>query len=248
MVLNTSGKQRRYGHQNIKLDTGNEVILPSECEKLLGVHVSQNLKWDQHIRLHRHSVAQVLTARLNALQKLSQYACFKTRKMVANGIFLSSLIYTIQLWGGSNQSLISCLQVIQNKAARFVAKQGPRTPIRTLLHQCGWLSVKQLAIYHNCLTVYKIRQHSKPVYFKERFGGVMNHEIEDPISSRTRLNSTGGIRLQMNRNQSDLEKQSFVNNSVKSWNSLPIEIRQCTSVPSFKRSLREWILQNVSIQ
>ena len=124
MVLNTSEKHRRYGHQNIKLDTGNEIIHPSECEKLLGVHVSQNLKWDQHIRLHRNSVAQALTTRLNALQKVSQYACFKTRKMVANGIFLSSLIYTIQLWGGSNQSLISCL-VIQNKAARFVAKQGP---------------------------------------------------------------------------------------------------------------------------
>ena len=168
--------------------------------------------------------------------------------MVANGIFLSSLIYTIQLWGGSNQSLISCLQVIQNKAARFIAKQGSRTPIKTLLHQCGWLSVKQLVVYHNCLTVYKIRHYSKPAYLKERFGGVINHAIQDPISSRTRLNSTGGIRLQMQRNQSDLEKQSFVNNSVKSWNSLPMEIRQCKSIPSFKRSVREWILQNISVQ
>ena len=121
----------------------------------------------------------------------------------------------IQLWGGSNQSLISCLQVIQNKVAPFVSKHGLLTPIRTLLPQCGWLSVKQLAVYHNCLSVYKIRQYFKPVYLIEQFGGLIDHEIEDSISSRTRLHSTSALRLHMNRNQSELEKQSFVNYIVK---------------------------------
>ena len=247
MILQTEQRHRRLIDQNIKLNTGNEIISPSECEKLLGAYVSQNLKWDQHVKLHSESAIRVLSTRLNALYKVSQFASFKTRKMVANGIFSSSLIYMIQLWGYSSQSLINCLQILQNKAARFITKQGIRTPVKTLLQQCGWLSVQQLVVYHNCLSVYKIKYHSKPAYFSDRFGGIA-HDDEDPVSRRTRLSLTDGIRLQGYRIRSNLEKQSFVYNSINSWNSLPPQIRQSMSMASFKRNLREWILQTIPIR
>ena len=247
MILQTEQRHRRLIDQNIKLNTGNEIISPSECEKLLGAYVSQNLKWDQHVKLHSESAIRVLSTRLNALYKVSQFASFKTRKMVANGIFNSSLIYMIQLWGNSSQSLINCLQILQNKAARFITKQGIRTPVKTLLQQCGWLSVQQLVVYHNCLSVYKIKYHSKPAYFSDRFGGIA-HDDEDPVSRRTRLSLTDGIRLQGYRIRNNLEKQSFVYNSINSWNSLPPQIRQSMSMASFKRNLREWILQTIPIR
>ena len=40
--------------------------------------------------------------------------------------------------------LTKSLQVVQNKAARVVTRCGKRTPIRTLLKECGWLSIAQL--------------------------------------------------------------------------------------------------------
>ena len=42
---------------------------------------------------------RILTSRLNALKKICRISDFKTRKMIANGIFISRLIYLIQLWG-----------------------------------------------------------------------------------------------------------------------------------------------------
>ena len=245
LVLQPGQKQRI---SNLQLDTGNELISPSPCEKLLGAYVSQDLKWDQHIKLHSGSAVNVLTSRLYALCKISQFASFKTRKMVANGIFNSSLIYMIQLWGGSSHSLINCLQIIQNKAARYVTKKGIRTPVKILLKECGWLSVKQLVVFHNCLSVYKIKHHLKPAYFSEKFGGIFVHEDTEPISSRTRLQSTGGIRPLNLRNKSNLDRQSFAFNSVDSWNSLPFQIRQSKSLSTFKKSLRAWCLQNVPMR
>ena len=141
---------------------------------------------------------KALTSRVNALWKISTFANFKTRKMIADGIFISTLVYMIQLWGGSSQSLISCLQIIQNKAARAVTKLGMRTPVKVLLLQCGWLSVKQLFVYHSCLFVFKIRFHGKPGYFYKMFHQAPNVG-ESSISSRTRLTSSGGMRIDGSR-------------------------------------------------
>ena len=158
---------------------------------------------------------------------------------------MSSLIYAIQLWGGANKSLISSLQVQQNKAARLVTKLGLRTPISTLLKQCGWLSVRQLVMYHNCLFIYKTKKALHPSYFAMKFQSNID-EKEDAISQRTRLRATGGIRLEKRAN-SELEQQSFTHLSVRSWNTLPLSLRQSSSLTSFKFSLKEWIASNVPI-
>ena len=247
IILRTKEAHRRDGSSGVELNTGNEIIKPSECEKLLGVIVSKDLKWEQHIRLHKNSAIRVLTQRLNALSRISKFTSFKTRKMVAEGIFNSSLIYMIQLWGGSSLNLTSCLQIIQNKAARVVTKLGMRTPVKTLMQQIGWLSVRQLVVYHNCLTVYKIKKFSKPAYFFKKFGMEVDHGNEQPVSSRTRLYSTGGIRMENISMKSNLDKENFSWTSVSSWNNLPIEIRKLDSLCTFKRSLREWIGSNISV-
>ena len=74
------------------------------------------------VRDNKKSLINILTSRVNALQKISLYSSFKTRKMVANGIVLSHLTYFIQLYGGCSGDLISALQLLQNKAARAVTK------------------------------------------------------------------------------------------------------------------------------
>ena len=247
MILRTAEMHKSQGTSGIELDTGAEVIQPSKCEKLLGAHISQDMKWEQHLRTHDKSAFKILTSRINALWKISPLASFKSRKMIADGIFISSLIYVIQLWGGANKSLISSLQILQNKAARAVTKLGWRTPVRTLLQQCGWLSVRQLIVYHNCLFLFKTKSVSKPDYFHAKFSSQADHGLPQPIASRTRLPSTNGIRAG-NRIQTDLDKQNFSYMGVQSWNMLPAEIRQERKLMVFKRKLRDWIKMNIAIR
>ena len=163
LVMCTEEKQRRHQNYDITLDTGAEVIEPIDSEKLLGGYISSNLKWNEHIRDNKKSVFKQLTSRVNALCKVCQVSPFKTRKMLANGMVMSSLIYLIQLWGGSSAYLLHLLQVIQNCAARQVTRLNWYTPTKTLLDQCGWLSVKQLSIYHSLVLVYKVKSDKKPV-------------------------------------------------------------------------------------
>ena len=64
--------------------------------------------------------------------------------MVANGIFMSKLVYLIQLWGYSDKYLLKTIQILQNKAARVVTGKTWWTPVRILLKDCKWLSINQL--------------------------------------------------------------------------------------------------------
>jgi hypothetical protein len=46
---------------------------------------------------------------------------------------MSKLIYLMPLWSGCEDYLVMCLQVVQNKAARTVAKRNIFKPTRTLM-------------------------------------------------------------------------------------------------------------------
>ena len=117
-------------------------------KKLFGVSVSQDLRWDHNIR----SSVSVLTYRLNALKIISSVASFKVRKIMANKIFMTSLIYVIQLWEGANKSLISLLQIQQNKAARFVTHLEHRTSVKNPT-PAVWMVQRQAASNIPCLLV-----------------------------------------------------------------------------------------------
>jgi hypothetical protein len=61
-----------------------------------------------------------LNKRIGALKKISPVACFKARIYLANGIFMSKLIYLMPVWSGFEDYLVNSLQVCQNKAASWL--------------------------------------------------------------------------------------------------------------------------------
>ena len=134
--------------------------------------------------------------------------------------------------------MLRFLQVIQNRAARHVTRLGWLTSTKTLLTQCGWLSVKQLVVFHSLVLVYKIKSDRKPVYLYDKLG----HEF----SYSTRLADANGIR-QIGRTKSDLNRKSFVPRSIEQWNTLPHNIRLSMKLTDFKLKLKEWVKSNIEI-
>ena len=149
LLFMTTNQKHRMLNIRTQITTPTQVIKPIETEKLLGINIQNDLKWTEYILQNDKSLVKQLTTRLSALRTISKIAPFKTRLMIANGIFLSKLIFQISLWGGAEEYLLQALQIIQNKAARFVAQRNRYTPVSELLRQCGWLSVRQLAFFHS---------------------------------------------------------------------------------------------------
>ena len=240
LLIMTTGQKQKLMNIAVKISTIGGEIKPIRTEKLLGIQIQNDLKWTEYIQNNEKSLIRQLNTRLNALKQISSVASFKTRLMIANGIFCTKLIFQISLWGGAADYLISSLQIIQNKAARVVSKRDKYTPIVELLRQCGWLSVRQLVFYHSVIQIYKTKQTSSPKYISDKLN------FEFPYN--TRLASSESVRMGAEfKSKLALTEKSFINRSTVNFNQLPTELKQMIKIEVFKKKLKQWVIQNISI-
>ena len=232
VVMGTRRTARR--RQEVSILADGHTIKPSRVENLLGSVLCEDMKWRQHLIASDQSLTRQLTSRLNGLLKVSSSAPFSTRLVVANGIFMSKLYYLVQLWGGCEKYLVKALQLLQNRAARVVTGKSWYTPVRRLLKDCKWLSVNQIIFYQTAVQAHKILQGEGPLYFKQRFSA------QHPRDTRQ---AAGGSIW---RGQ-DWPSNSFSARGTIAYNTIPNDIRNSSSLATFKSKLRKWVLSNISI-
>ena len=198
--------------------------------------ISQDLKWNTHIRDGQNSLIKQLTGRINGLKRIARNSTFETRRMVANGIVLSKLVYLIHLWGGAQIYLLKALYVQQMVAARTVCGfQSFNWSNRRVLEKIGWLSLRQLAFYHTVLQVHRtlVTKVPSPLY--------------DSLSSVYPYNTRSAAAENIRFGESFRSEQlSFRSRARLQYNQVPVEVRT-GSLDTVKRKLKNWIKLNVPI-
>ena len=79
LVLTSRQKRQHVDLSNIIITTPTATVRPSKVERLLGAHVHEVMRWKEHIMDNEES-----------LKKVCRLASFKSRKMLANGVFMCS--------------------------------------------------------------------------------------------------------------------------------------------------------------
>ena len=237
MVI-ASRNQHRRNNDNLdfQLDTGSELVNASGRARILGLNVSNDLSWNEHILKNSKSLVKSLSFKINGLRKICTHADFKTRKLLANGMVGSNLVYMIQLYGQASDYLIKMLQVQQNKAARIVTRLEWGTSTHTLLKQIGWLSVQQLYVYHSLLLLWKIQTFKKPRFLEEQFTRHFPYQTRRATSSCLSVSA---------KPRTELCRRSFVYSSTLNWNKLPYDLRIETKLETFKAKLKIWVRNNI---
>ena len=142
----------KHGRVNEKLTfkIGEAVIEESTDEKLLGVWVSNELNWSEHIE----KLEDELSFRLYTLRKLEQSIPKPPLKKVADGIFNSHIRYGLGIFCPIRTkekdpipSSINSIRVQFNNVLRLLcnSKKTQHTSIKSMLEKLGWLSINQLA-------------------------------------------------------------------------------------------------------
>ena len=239
LIMTTQQKQKLI-NINVQITTPTEVIKPIKSEKLLGIFIQDNLKWTDYILNNEKSLLKQLNTRINALKMISYVASFKVRLMIANGIFCSKLIFQISLWGGTEEYLLDSLQIVQNKAVRFVTCRDKYTHIVELLKQCGWLSIRQLIFYHSVISIFKTLQTTYPKYIFSKLSSEFPYNTRLAQSESVRMGLAFQCKL-------ELTEKSFLNRATVSYNKLPAELRQVRKLETFKEQLKIWVLANYKV-
>ena len=241
-----------FSNSRSKAETGSEVILrtplgdirPSESEKFLGGIVQRDLKWTGHIISDRDNLVSALNKRCNALKLITRVASFKTRKAIANGMFMGKLIYLISVWGGTTKCNLDALQCIQNRAARLVTRNWKAGTAENL-NVIGWLSVNQLVFYHSVTLMFKLKlsrsvgSPSVPQYLTSMFN--WNYDYNTRQATGEKIKPKGNPKLEATR-------KGFRYRAAESLNQLPEQITKANNVKAFKLKAKTWIKHNVNVR
>ena len=237
-MLLTTSQMRRSRDIQLEVRTGEEVGAASEVERLLGVHIHQDMKWSDTIMHNQKSLMKALQTRTNALMMIGRVADFKTRKMIANGIWNSKLCYCLSVFGGTEGYLLSALQRMQNRVAKVVCRRGRRYSPAKALREIGWLPVTSLVKYHSLVQAKKVLESKKPEYLHDKLVGG-----RDRPSYATRLCIGGNLRSGpgMKANLS-LTKQSWRWRVRHMWEEVPVYVRSIEgSMNVFTAQLKKWL-------
>ena len=118
MLFCTAQLARKRNLDSVPLEVlvNNSDIERVECNKLLGIHFTQHLKWGEHMR----NTTASCYATISVLQKLKHLALYNLCKTLAESLVLSKLDYSDTVFYPLTNVDLKQLQKCQNATGSFV--------------------------------------------------------------------------------------------------------------------------------
>jgi len=203
---------------------------PSTTVKSLGVVLDGKLTFDQHIA----SVCRASYFHIRALRHVRESLPDNVAKTVACSIVGSRIDYCNALLVGMSDSNFKKLQRVQNTLARVLLRLSRSDHITPALMELHWLPVKYRVTFKLATLTFKTLQSGQPTYLRDLV------QIYEPVRS---LRSSNKRLLCIDRSRTVIASRSFKHSSATVWNSLPVDIRDCNTVDTFKRNLKTYLFK-----
>ena len=201
-------------------------------EKLLGIWVSNDLKWTQHLSV----LEKKLNHRLFTLRQIEQKVPRSLLKSVADGIFMSKLRYGLAIFWpvrledeDPHPAAIQGIKVVFNRVLRLLCGtvQENRMSVEKMLKKLGWLSINQMAAEVRLIEVWKA------LNLNTSLSGMFKKVV-----GPTRAASENRIKLAGN---SKLRENSFLNPACKLWNRSPRGLVEAKSEGIARKEIRLFV-------
>ncbi|XP_072048793.1 uncharacterized protein [Amphiura filiformis] len=169
-----------------------------------------------------------------AIRKIGQIRHFiddETAAKLVHAFVTSRLDSCTALVYGLPDSFITKLQLIQNTAARLVARTPRSQHITPVLQSLHWLPIKKRAAYKILLMTYKALNQLAPQYISD---------IVTYYKPVRNLRSSNKLSLTVTSRPSTkfYGERAFVYAAPSLWNNLPLQVRSSITVSSFKSRLK----------
>ena len=215
---------------DLLLKIGDTHINNVSSQKLLGVIVDKNLKWESQV----NAVCKKVNAKLFLLKRIISYLDDGMKTLFYNSYILPIFDYCCVVWGIGKQSHIMKIAALQKRAAKIILCKSKITPSIDLFKTLNWLTFESRCHYHAGVLIYKSLKNNVPDY--------ISNLIKFSHNERYMLRSSSKQNIAQTTRNTDIKKQSFEYVSVQVWNSIPIEIRTSNTLNTFKHKYKQHLL------
>ena len=149
-------------------------------------------------------------------------------------LLLSHIDYCNSLLAGLPQSLVGKLQRVQNCAARLVVRAPPHAHITPILRHLHWLPVRARISHKTAWLCFNAITSSTPAYLSDLL------HLYSPSRSLRSSADTRLLKIPLYKCKTKGDHvSSYFGPSV--WNSLPLHIRNATTIDTFKSALKTYL-------
>ena len=206
-------------------------ITPTSTARNLGA------TFDQNMTLHPHVSALVKSCNWQ-LRRIGQIRKFLTKEAsekLVHAFISSRLDNGNSLLYGLPDYQIQRLQRVHNTAARILTLTSKYDHITPVLKSLHWLPVKQRIIFKIVTLTFRCLQGLAPTYLSE---------LLLPYTPSRLLRSSNNLLLKESKSRTkSYGDRAFKVAAPKLWNKLPLSIRQCKTLATFKAKLKHHLFE-----
>ena len=239
ILFGTPQRSHTYSSVN-SVDVAGATVTLADHVKILGVTLDNRLSMDDHVK----TVCKAAFYHIRALRHIRAAITEDMAKTVACALVTARLDYANASLYGMSQHNFNRLQRIQSALARVVVNSPSRqrstfstAGSSAILRQLHWLPVKWRVRYKIATLTYKLQSSGLPTYLSDL---LKRYEPSRVLrTSNTNLLTVPRFNLTFG-------SRSFRVAAPTVWNSLPPNIRSCTSLSSFCRALKTFLFHSAS--
>ena len=171
-------------------------------------------------------MCKTVSRRVFLLSKLRYIVDIDTRKPFFNAHIKPHVDYASVVWDGCSDVLKKRFNSLQRRAVKLIL------PVTTLttdpkLKEMRIMSLQKQLDYNKGLFMYRVLSNEAPGYIPNLY-----------THTPSRYSNSRNYQLSFPRPRIDIFKTSISFSGAYLWNHLPLTVRSCQSLSSFKRKLR----------
>jgi hypothetical protein len=199
----------------------------------LGVHIDDLLKWNVHVDFIYKKIIK-FTSLFYKLRNLLPHACLSKLYFA---FVHSQLCYGIEIYANACKSVTDKLYKLNNKLLRIILNKKLDTPVKELYQEQNTLPITLLHDFSILVLIFKCYYYKNqvPEIFQQYF--ITNNTLHYHY---TRNNDN----LFVKPFTSSWGKRSLLYHGSNLWNKLPTNVKQFSSVETFKISLKKYLFEN----
>ena len=157
---------------------------------------------------------------------------FKARITFYNSLILPLFDYSDIVWGDKNNiTLMSSLQVLQNKAAKLILDRPLYSSATEALSILEWPTLSKRRFFRRCTYIFKC------------VNDLISYHIE-LSSNNNRYNTRNSNDIRLPKVTRNWGKQRTAYHAVNDFNSLPTFLKSLKTLKLFKRELHNYLKSN----
>ncbi len=212
------------------LSVGDVEVPMSLVARILGVHIDSTMSMSEQVK----KVTKACFLQLHKMYKIRECVDEDSAKCMVHSLVTSRLDYCNALLYGCPNVLLDRLWCVQKAGARLITMSGKYDHITPVLIKLHMLPVHQRLDYKVLLLTYKSLNNMAPIYLTELLEhrtnkGTRRDNMNLLVEPRFKCKTYGG--------------RAFSRSAPVLWNRLPANVRDCTTLSSFKTSLKTYLFK-----